>query len=113
MRERHVAKIRQLKESLEGAGYYGLDQQATALGLSRSTTWVILAGKYKASGLSVSTIKRILRQSELDPIVRRVIVDYVAEKVAGRYGHTEPTLRKFWRRLNSAALEDTSITTIP
>src|SRR6266576_2149743 len=74
MRARHSSKIQQLKAALEAAGYRGLDQQANALGLSRSTTWTIVAGKHKTSGLSAITVKRMLQNPKLPAAVRATIV---------------------------------------
>ena len=65
-----------------------LDDQANALGLSRSTTWTILKGRHKASGLSADIINRMLAAPRLPPLVRAKVLEYVEEKTAGRYGHS-------------------------
>jgi predicted DNA-binding transcriptional regulator AlpA len=57
-----TTKIRELREALIGTGYVRLDDQASVLGLSRSTTWTIMHGKHKTAGLSASVVKRILAQ---------------------------------------------------
>ena len=59
-RARQWAKIREITESLRLAGFQSLDEQAEAIGLSRSTTWSILKGLHKNSGLSTTTIFRVL-----------------------------------------------------
>jgi hypothetical protein len=46
---RQTSKIRELKSALIQSGFIVLDEQANALGLSRSTTWTILRGDHKAS----------------------------------------------------------------
>jgi hypothetical protein len=102
MRAQHASKIHQLRSALEAAGFQGLDEQAKALGLSRSTTWTIIAGKHKASGLSATIIKRMLQNPELPPVVRTIIVEYVTEKATGRYGHSKTQLRRFSARLQIA-----------
>jgi hypothetical protein len=95
MKARQCAKIADLRRVLSVAGYHSLDQRAIALGLSRSTTWVILQANHKSSGLSGSVIKRMLRSRELPPAARKWIEEYVAEKLTGAYGHKRNRLRIF------------------
>ena len=95
MKARQCAKIAELRKILLQAGYRSLNQQAVALGLSRSTTWAILKAHHKSSGVSGSIIKRMLRSPELPPAARQWIDEYVAEKVAGRYGHRRYRLTVF------------------
>ena len=64
MKSRQAAKIRQLGETLMATGFRSLDEQARVLGLSRSTTWTILHGNHKNSGLSASVIKQMLAQPQ-------------------------------------------------
>jgi hypothetical protein len=103
IKQRQSSKIRDLRTALETVGFRALDEQATALGLSRSTTWTIVTGKHKASGLSAATIERILTKPELHPLVRTAVLEYVRAKAAGRYGHTERQLRRFSARLHVEA----------
>jgi hypothetical protein len=73
-------------------------RQAKALGLCRSTTWTLVKGCHKASGLSARLIKRMLASPELPPPVRERIHEYVRERLEGVYGHNKMQLRKFaWR----------------
>jgi hypothetical protein len=95
MKERQSAKIRELKKVLVTAGVDTLDAQAEVLGLCRSTTWTILKGDHKASGLSATTINRVLAAPQLPPFVQVKILEYVEEKAAGRYGHSKTQRRKF------------------
>src|SRR4051812_39595250 len=60
MKGRQCAKIRDLRQALIDAGYQSIDQQAMALGLSRSTAWAVLQGHHKASGLSAGIISRMM-----------------------------------------------------
>jgi hypothetical protein len=99
LKARQIAKIAELRHTLLAAGYHSLDSQAAVLGLSRSTTWIILKANHKASGLTASVISRILCSHELPPNARRVIEEYVAEKLTGAYGHSRHQLRKFRARL--------------
>jgi hypothetical protein len=47
---RQVAKIKELGAALAADGFVTLDEQARALGLSRSTAWAVLKANHKASG---------------------------------------------------------------
>ena len=95
MKARQCAKIAELRQVLLQAGYHSLDKQVSVLGLSRSTTWAVLQAHHKASGLSGSVVKRMLRSPELPPTARQWIDEYVTEKLAGTYGHSRPRLRVF------------------
>jgi hypothetical protein len=95
MKARQSAKIRELKDALVLSRIFALDEQAEVLGLNRSTTWTILKGNHKTSGLSATVINRILAAPQLPPLVRAKIVEYVNEKAAGHYGHGEMQRRKF------------------
>jgi hypothetical protein len=92
---RQASKIRELRIALRSTGLIGLDEQARALGLPRSTTWKILKGDHKASGLSATVISRILSAPSLPPLVRTKILEYVREKAGGFYGHGKRQLLKF------------------
>jgi hypothetical protein len=100
MRARQNLKIGAIKNALRSAGFLALDEQAGVLGLSRSTTWTILRGKHKSSGLSAAIINRMLGTPQLPSLVRIKILEYVGEKNAGLYGHTSSQLRKFKARLS-------------
>jgi hypothetical protein len=88
-------KIKEIAEALISAGYLCLDDQASALGLPRSTTWTILHAKHKNSGLSASVIRTILTQPQLPKLVRRKVLEYVAEKSSGAYGHNAHQVKRF------------------
>jgi hypothetical protein len=98
-------KITEVAEALVAAGYVCLDEQARALGLPRSTTWTILNGKHKNTGLSASVIKQILAQPQLPNLVRRKVVEYVEEKSSGVYGHNPQRARRFSSGLDGCALD--------
>ena len=95
MKSRQSSKIREIGEALIAAGFRAFDKQAEALGLSRSTTWTILKGKYKNSGLSAATLNRILASPHLPRIVQPKIHEYIEEKTAGLYGDRKTRIRKF------------------
>ena len=97
-----AAKIRELQEALMSAGFWSLDQQSKVLGLSRSTSWTILRGTHKKSGLSAAVIKRILSTPELPSVVKERLIEYVREKSAGLYGHNPRQVRRFTAALISA-----------
>ena len=100
VKERQSLRIRELSDVLVAAGFISLDEQATALGLSRSTTWTILKAKHKNYGLSASIINRILRRPKVNKYVRAKIIEYVQEKSSGQYGHNKTQLRRFRERLS-------------
>ena len=100
MKTRQSSKIREVAEAVKSAGFLTLDEQAIALGLSRSTAWTILKASHKASGLSASIINRMLAAPELPPLVRTKILEYVEEKAAGLYGGSRSQRRKFSARLS-------------
>jgi len=101
LKARQAAKMREIGAALVAAGYDNLDDQAAALDLARSTTWTIITGAHKSSGLSATTLRRMLSASDLHPLVRRKILEYVEEKNVGRYGSTKTSLRKFNQRLGT------------
>jgi hypothetical protein len=85
-KSRQAAKIRELGTALISEGFHTLEQQATALGLSRSTTWTIIRGTHKSSGISAAVVKRMLSCPNLPTLVRSKIFEYVDERCAGIYG---------------------------
>jgi predicted DNA-binding transcriptional regulator AlpA len=100
LKARQSAKIREVRDALIEAGLLTLDQQAKALGLSRSTTWTILRANHKASGLSASIVNRMLASPQLPPLVRAKVLEYIAERTAGLHGHNKLQLRRFTARLS-------------
>jgi hypothetical protein len=106
MKTRQASKIRELGDALITSGFVTLDQQARALGLCRSTTWTILKGNHKTSGLSASVINRMLAAPQLPPLVRLKILEYIEEKAAGLYGHGKTQLRRFAARLSVSPFDD-------
>ena len=106
---RQTAKINEIRDALRSEGLIVLDQQARALGLCRSTTWTILQGAHKSSGLSVLVLRRMLDSPYLPDSVRFKIQEYVAEKSAGLYGHSSTAIRKFRAKLSIAAPEPATL----
>jgi hypothetical protein len=99
LKARQAAKIRELWESVQTAGFLTVDDQAKALGLSRSTAWTLRKANHKASGLSVSIINRMLSAPHLPPLARAKILEYVQEKADGLYGGSESQRRRFVARV--------------
>jgi hypothetical protein len=100
LKTRQAHKIAEIRKALVDAGMHSLDLQATALGLSRSTTWAMLHRQcHKASGISAVTIKRMLASPNLPPSARRAIEEYVYEKLLGAYGHNRGVLKQFRAKL--------------
>ena len=102
LKARQAVKMREIGEALVAVGYDNLDDQAAALGLSRSTTWTIIRGTHKSSGLSAAILNRMLSAPDLHLLVRRKVLEYIEEKYAGRYGSTKNCLRRFNQRLGGA-----------
>jgi hypothetical protein len=100
-KRRQSAKLREITAALEADGFIGLDAQATALGLSRSTAWTILSGSHKSSGLSARTLNRMLTSPLLGERARSKILEYIIEKRAGHYGTNKSSLRRFDQRLEA------------
>jgi hypothetical protein len=98
-KDRQTSKIREISETLARVGYPTLDEQAKALGLCRSTAWTIIKSSHKASGLSAHLVNQMLTSSTLPPAVRQKITEYVAERLAGVYGHSSAQRRRFAARL--------------
>jgi hypothetical protein len=94
-KELQAAKIRQIADALIARGYISLNEQAGVLGLSRSTTWDIIRGTHKNSGLSGAVINRMLAQPRLPQAARARILEYVEDKSAGIYGHTPSQVWRF------------------
>ena len=101
MKARQADKIRELRMALIAAGFVTLNSQAKVLRIPRSTTWAILKGNHKHSGLSAAVINRMLAAPQLPLLVRTKIVEYVDEKLAGSYGHSKALLRKFAEKLSA------------
>ena len=107
MKAKQCAKIRELRQALVEAGFLTLRRQAESLGLGRSTAWATLQGNHKHSGLSAATIKRMLASQQLPPRARKILFEYVEEKLAGAYGHNQTQLRKFRERLGANVSKST------
>lgn len=95
MKARQSAKIREIVPALVATGITKLDNQAQALGLSRSTAWTIISARHKSTGLSPTVIDRILASPRLPRSAREKIVEYVDEKAAGLYGHNKAQRHRF------------------
>ena len=102
LKTKQSLKIQELGPVLVAAGIITLDEQAEVLGLSRSTTWAVLQGNHKCSGLSAGVVSRMLSSPRLPSSVRRTILEYFDEKAAGSYGHSKGQLRKFVAQLSAS-----------
>jgi len=105
LKARQSARIKEIGEALVAEGICALDHQAEALGLSRSTTWTIVKGSHKNSGLSAAIIERMLAAPQLPPRVRLKIFQYANEKRAGHFGDSKLRLRQFQARLSAVLKE--------
>jgi hypothetical protein len=92
-------KLKEIGQALVASGLIGLDQQANALGISRSTAWTVLRATHKTSGLSAVVINQMLIAPRLPPLVRAKLFEYIEQKLAGAYGHSPQQVRRFAARL--------------
>ena len=104
MKARQSAKIQEFAHTLLRAGLVGLDDQARALGLSRSTAWTIISAAHKSTGISPAIIDRMLASPSLPSSLRAKIIEYVEERAAGLYGHNRVQRRRFVEALASNPL---------
>jgi hypothetical protein len=95
---RQTHKIKAFKAALIAAGYDTVSAQAEVLGLSRSTAWAALNAEHERAGFSSSTVKRMLLSPKLPPAVRRIVEEYVKEKLKGLYGHRRRGRLRLFRR---------------
>ena len=94
------------RDALVAAGFETLDKQADVLCLPRSTTWNIVRGNHKKSGLSANLLGRMLKSHRLPASVRSEIIEYIEAKVGGSFGHNKIQLRRFRARLKNCSSED-------
>ena len=78
--QNYTIRLQDIGDALVAAGYTSLDEQAKALGVTRSTAWNIVNGKNKLDRLARKTTKRILADPETPPSVRAIIRQYLAER---------------------------------
>ena len=69
-----------ISEALIASGYTSLDKQAKALGVRRSTAWVIIKNKHKLGRLSAKTVYRILGNPQTPPAVRTIVQQYMIKR---------------------------------
>jgi hypothetical protein len=93
-KERQALKLTEIREALVAAGYDTTAKQAAALGVCRSTAWVLL-NRDKRAGPSAKVIKRILSSPQVPKAVRRKVEQYVKQKIRGLYGHSEQRTQWF------------------
>src|SRR6516162_7287066 len=79
--------------------FYARSTDLNSIGLPRSTTWSILSGNHKKSGLSATLVTRTLKSPRLPPAVRAKIIEYIEAKAAGGLGHNKLQQRRFVARL--------------
>jgi hypothetical protein len=99
MQPEHLSSIRKICDALVTSGFNTLDKQAEVLGLPRSTTWTILRGNHKKSGLSATLVAKMLKSPRLPASVRAKILEYAEAKADGRCGHNPKQQRRFIAQL--------------
>src|SRR5262245_15267532 len=93
-------ELERISEALISCGYTSLDEQAKALGVSRSTAWTITKNKHKLGRLSARTINRILLNPQTPANVRQVIQQYIAKRCAVIQGKRKLRLMSSLSRTN-------------
>jgi hypothetical protein len=96
-------QIKGIGAALARAGFRTVRAKAKALRISPSTAWTILHGTHKNYGLTVATIRRMLASPQLPEAARAAILDYVADKTAGSFGHRPQRRQDFASRLSETA----------
>jgi hypothetical protein len=86
--------MKEIGPALVMSGWVGLNEQANALNIPRSTAWTILNGKHKTSGLSALVINQMLAAPQLPPLVRAKLFEYIEDKISGAYGHSPQQVRR-------------------
>ena len=71
-----------ISEALIASGFISLDDQAKALGLSRSTAWTIINAKHKVGRLSAKVSAQMLANPGLPSLVRATLQGYLAERTS-------------------------------
>jgi hypothetical protein len=89
----------EVEAALRRAGLIALDEQAKALGISRTTTWKLFRSDYNNCDPSPVIINRILCAPRLPLAARIKILEYIQERVSGMYGHTKSQSRRFSIRI--------------
>jgi hypothetical protein len=79
-----------IRQALIGSGYKALDAQAKALGLGRSTTWVIVASQHKMGRISQKVRARMLTHPDLPASVRAVLEAGVSTEISGQENSVFP-----------------------
>ena len=77
-----LIELGRISEALISSGYTSLDKQAEALGVHRSTAWVIIKNKHKLGRLSAKPVYRILGNPQTPPAVRTIVQQYMTKRSA-------------------------------
>ena len=100
MRAMQRSKIREFRQALVKAGSHARSASGEP-GAGAKHRLDDFAGNHKHSGLSAAIIKRMLSSQQLPPPARKILLEYVEEKLAGAYGHNQTQLRRFRERLGA------------
>jgi hypothetical protein len=105
LRREQRLKIEEIGKALAECGFVKIDEQAYALGLSRSTAWTVTRTTHKTSGLSAMTVNRMLATNHLPLQVRLKLLEYIAEKMSGAYGDQKHCLKAFAKRISPVHMQ--------
>jgi ABC-type uncharacterized transport system ATPase component len=89
-------KINELRKALLARGYQlSAAGTAEALGLRRNTLWAIFNSQHRYSGLSAKTIRRMLSARGTPKSVKKILEQYLRERLAGLHGHNRREIEAY------------------
>src|SRR5262245_8153287 len=100
---RQAAKIKELRTELLTLGYETLSEQAAVLGIKRTTIWAMFNSDHTRGGISSNTVKQLLGANTAPQGLKKIILEYVSEKLAGAYGHNRSARKRFRSRVGLSA----------
>jgi len=98
---RQVSKLTEIREALIAAGCDTTAKQAAALGVCRSTAWVLFNHDRRV-GPSTKVLKRILSAPNLPAAARQKVEEFVEQRISGLFGHSDARAQWFRDQIRAA-----------
>jgi hypothetical protein len=98
---RQVAKIADIGKALRAEGHHHIEEQARALGLLRSTAWTVVKANQARTGLTAGLIRKMLTSASLSLSIRKILIEYIEERLGGRYGERTPRSQRAFEALQT------------